>query len=130
MTNPGCKTHLDPCPYCGAHPCLYAERNLWSVGCPNCGFEHLLYNTPVQAWLAWNAHARNIGWIVKSEKGGRYSVAGEVAHTETGELPVIYNDLATNATFARPLNDFCYEADKVKKQGFRKIQLTLLPLGD
>lgn len=58
--------------------------------------------------------SRVIPGIYRHFKGGRYKVAGEAVHTETGERLVIYSSLASNAIFARPLDDFCSEVDKAK----------------
>lgn len=54
------------------------------------------------------------GRVYKHFKGNFYWVISIADHTETGEKLVIYRNLTTKETWARPYDDFISEVDHEK----------------
>ena len=55
-----------------------------------------------------------ISCIYRHFKGGEYMVIGVATHTETNERLVVYMDLESDKTWARPYAEFLSKVDRKK----------------
>ena len=55
-----------------------------------------------------------ISCIYRHFKGGEYMVIGVATHTDTNEKLVIYMDLESDKTWARPYEEFLSKVDREK----------------
>ena len=55
-----------------------------------------------------------ISCIYRHFKGGEYMVIGVATHTETNERLVVYMDLESDKTWARPYSEFLSKVDRKK----------------
>ena len=55
-----------------------------------------------------------ISCIYRHFKGGEYMVIGVATHTETNERLVVYMDLESDKTWARPYAEFLAKVDREK----------------